>query len=82
MSYDLRIAMVERELAHVSTQRPTFPTIAPDRVQRTIDLVLRICRQDEALVHRIDSRSEHLSKLGAEVVEGDLLDFLSVRSAL
>jgi len=35
-----------------------------------------------ALVHKIDSRSEHLSKLGAEVVEGDLLDFLSVRSAL
>src|SRR5579859_6611882 len=35
-----------------------------------------------ALVHRIDSRSEQLSKLGAEVVEGDLLDFLSVRSAL
>lgn len=35
-----------------------------------------------ALVHRIDSRSEQLSKLGAEVIEGDLLDFLSVRSAL
>ncbi len=35
-----------------------------------------------ALVHRIDLRSEQLSKLGAEVVQGDLMDFLSVRSAL
>ena len=35
-----------------------------------------------ALVHKIDSRSEQLSKLGAEVVEGDLLDFRSVRAAL
>jgi len=35
-----------------------------------------------AFVHKIDSRSEQLSKLGAEVVEGDLLDFCSVRSAL
>ena len=35
-----------------------------------------------ALVHKIDSRSEQLSRLGAEVVEGDLLDFPSVRSAL
>lgn len=35
-----------------------------------------------ALVHKIDSRSDELSKLGADVVEGDLLDFQSVRSAL
>jgi NAD(P)H dehydrogenase (quinone) len=35
-----------------------------------------------ALVHEIDARSEQLSRLGAEVVQGDLLDFQSVRSAL
>src|SRR5260370_33728011 len=35
-----------------------------------------------ALAHREDERSERLSKLGAEVVFGDLLDMESVRSAL
>jgi len=40
------------------------------------------CIRVRALVHKIDSRSEQLSRLGAEVVEGGLLDFLSVRSAL
>jgi uncharacterized protein YbjT (DUF2867 family) len=35
-----------------------------------------------ALVHRQDERSDDLRELGAEVVEGDLLDIRSVRSAL
>jgi uncharacterized protein YbjT (DUF2867 family) len=35
-----------------------------------------------AFVHTIDERSERLRALGAEVVEGDLLDFQSVRRAL
>src|SRR5690348_8270526 len=35
-----------------------------------------------AMVHKMDPRSEHLSSLGAEIVEGDLLDFDDVRSAL
>lgn len=35
-----------------------------------------------ALVHRLDSRSESLAKQGAEVVQGNLLDFESVRSAM
>jgi uncharacterized protein YbjT (DUF2867 family) len=35
-----------------------------------------------ALVHKIDARSDGLRERGAEVVEGDLLDPASVRSAL
>jgi NmrA-like family len=35
-----------------------------------------------AFVHRIDERSDELSALGAEVVQGDLLDIASVRRAL
>jgi uncharacterized protein YbjT (DUF2867 family) len=34
-----------------------------------------------AFVHRIDERSDELSALGAEVVQGDLLDIASVRHA-
>src|SRR5262249_59263039 len=34
-----------------------------------------------AFVHRIDQRSDELSALGAEVVQGDLLDIASVRRA-
>lgn len=35
-----------------------------------------------ALVHKVDARSERLRGLGAGIVEGDLLDFTSVRAAL
>lgn len=35
-----------------------------------------------AFVHRADHRSEALAALGAEIVEGDLLDFRSVSSAM
>ena len=35
-----------------------------------------------ALVHKLDSRSNELQKLGAEVVEGDLLNAASVQSAM
>lgn len=35
-----------------------------------------------ALVHKIDSRSDELRKQGAEVVEGDLLNPVSVQSAM
>jgi uncharacterized protein YbjT (DUF2867 family) len=35
-----------------------------------------------AFVHRLDERSEELLALGAEVVEGDLLDLTSVRGAM
>ncbi|MCW2929541.1 MAG: hypothetical protein JWM19_503 [Actinomycetia bacterium] len=34
-----------------------------------------------AFVHRIDQRSDELSALGAEIVQGDLLDIASVRRA-
>lgn len=35
-----------------------------------------------AFVHKMDERSEHLRSLGAEVVEGDFLDFKSVGRAV
>jgi uncharacterized protein YbjT (DUF2867 family) len=35
-----------------------------------------------ALVHKLDSRSDELRQLGAEVVEGDLLNFASVQAAM
>ena len=35
-----------------------------------------------AFVHKLDARSDRLRELGAEVVQGDLLDPVSVRSAL
>ena len=35
-----------------------------------------------AFVHKIDGRSDHLRALGAEVVEGDFLDFHSVERAV
>ena len=35
-----------------------------------------------AFVHQIDERSDRLSALGAEVVEGDFLDFHSVERAV
>jgi uncharacterized protein YbjT (DUF2867 family) len=35
-----------------------------------------------AFVHQIDKRSDHLSALGAEVVQGDFLDFHSVERAV
>ena len=35
-----------------------------------------------AFVHRVDSRSDELRKLGAEIIEGDLLDPTSVEAAL
>jgi uncharacterized protein YbjT (DUF2867 family) len=48
--------------------------------------VTRMLRQRgasvRALVHKIDERSAHLRALGAEVVEGDFLDFQSVRRAV
>src|SRR5215472_17939830 len=38
--------------------------------------------QVRALVHKLDSRSDELRKLGAEVVEGDLLNPASVQAAM
>src|ERR1700722_20058310 len=35
-----------------------------------------------AFVHQIDKRSDHLSALGADVVQGDFLDFHSVERAV
>src|SRR6202023_982146 len=35
-----------------------------------------------ALVHKIDERSDRLRALGAEVIEGDFLDFHSVERAV
>lgn len=48
----------------------------------TVEQLLEKGHPVRALAHREDERSERLSKLGAEVVFGDLLDTESVRSAL
>ena len=38
-------------------------------------------RRLHALVHSVDERADRLRELGAEVVQGDLLDFLAVSAA-
>jgi NAD(P)H dehydrogenase (quinone) len=48
----------------------------------TVEILRQAGHRVRAFVHRIDDRSEALAKLGAEVVEGDLLDFRSVSSAM
>ena len=47
-------------------------------VRESIGLGLTV----RALVHRVDERAEALADLGAEVVEGDLLDINTVRPAM
>ncbi|CQD03851.1 NmrA family protein [Mycobacterium lentiflavum] len=56
---------------------PTGNTGAP-----TVEILRAAGHRVRAFVHRIDHRSDALSALGAEVVEGDLLDFRAVSSAM
>ena len=56
---------------------PTGST-GSDAVKKLLELNVPV----RALVHRIDERSEQLVRQGAEIVEGDLLDFNSVSAAL
>ncbi|MEM6105391.1 NAD(P)H-binding protein [Mycobacterium sp. 050272] len=56
---------------------PTGNTGAP-----TVELLLDAGHRVRAFVHRIDSRSDALAELGAEIAEGDLLDFRAVSSAM
>ena len=48
----------------------------------TVKILRDAGRRVRALVHTADERSEALTALGAEVVEGDLLDLHSTSSAL
>lgn len=48
----------------------------------TVKLLLERGFAVRAFVHRIDVRSERLQALGAEIVQGDLLDIGAVRSAM
>jgi NAD(P)H dehydrogenase (quinone) len=48
----------------------------------TVKLLRDAGHRVRAFVHRIDYRSDALADLGAEIVEGDLLDFRAVSSAL
>ena len=48
----------------------------------TVKLLLDAGHRVRALVHRVDARSNALAALGAEVAEGDLLDFHTVSSAM
>ncbi|MET0699786.1 MAG: NAD(P)H-binding protein [Mycobacterium sp.] len=48
----------------------------------TAEILLKAGHRVRALVHRIDQRSDALAALGAEIAEGDLLDFRAVSSAM
>jgi NAD(P)H dehydrogenase (quinone) len=48
----------------------------------TVKILLEAGHRVRAFVHRVDRRSEALATLGAEIVEGDLLDFHAVSSAM
>jgi uncharacterized protein YbjT (DUF2867 family) len=48
----------------------------------TVKLLRDAGRRVRALVHRADERAEELASIGAEVIEGDLLDLDSTSSAL
>ena len=48
----------------------------------TVEFLLEAGHRVRAFVHRVDRRSEALAAMGAEIVEGDLLDFRAVSSAL
>ena len=49
---------------------------------RTVELLLERGATVRALVHTRDGRSQRLAELGAEIVQGDLLDFGAVSSAM
>jgi NAD(P)H dehydrogenase (quinone) len=48
----------------------------------TVNLLRQAGHRVRAFVHKVDSRSQSLEDLGAEVVAGDLLDFEAVSSAM
>ncbi|OBI83712.1 NAD(P)H-binding protein [Mycobacterium sp. 1245805.9] len=48
----------------------------------SVKILLDAGHRVRAFVHRVDHRSDALAALGAEIVEGDLLDFRSVSSAM
>ncbi|CDO86426.1 NmrA family transcriptional regulator [Mycobacterium triplex] len=56
---------------------PTGNTGAP-----TVEILREAGHRVRAFVHRIDHGSDALAALGAEIVQGDLLDFRSVSSAM
>jgi NAD(P)H dehydrogenase (quinone) len=47
-----------------------------------VEFLLEAGRRVRAFVHGVDRRSEALAAMGAEIVEGDLLDFHAVSSAM
>jgi len=48
----------------------------------TVELLLEAGHRVRAFVHTVDERSDALAALGAEVVDGDLLDFRAISSAM
>lgn len=47
-----------------------------------VEALIKSGARVRALVHSLDDRSDHLAALGAEIVQGDLLNFHDVSSAL
>jgi NAD(P)H dehydrogenase (quinone) len=48
----------------------------------TVKFLLDAGHRVRAFVHRVDDRSDALAAIGAEIVEGDLLDFRAVSAAM
>ena len=73
----------ERERRQMTTKKDLF--LITGATGKTGAHTVRLLRQQgrsvRALVHTLDHRAERLAEQGAEVVQGDLLDFPSVSAA-
>ena len=73
----------ERERRQMTTKKDLF--LITGATGKTGAHTVRLLRQQgrsvRALVHTLDDRAERLAEQGAEVVQGDLLDFPSVSAA-
>ena len=79
VSTDIR----ERERRQMTTKKDLF--LITGATGKTGAYAVRLLREQgrsvRALVHTLDDRAERLAEQGAEVVQGDLLDFPSVSAA-
>jgi uncharacterized protein YbjT (DUF2867 family) len=68
----------------MSTKEPVFLVTAAtgNTGLPTVEFLRASGHRVRAFVHTIDDRSRPLQEVGAELVEGDLLDFYAVSSAL
>src|SRR5262245_47792077 len=82
--------MARREMHAVKEKKMSHPILVAGAAggpqgstgRQVANLLLDRGVEVRALVHKLDARSDGLRERGAEVVEGDLLNPASVRSAL